>query len=122
MVVGGASDQRAGCHPNRRPSLGERYSRILPGCGRPLSKGDEPQKSSAFLFPLLLKRRRGRGEEARFSSASPLSNSLPTRSSRGEREKCPQRFPFRTLLAGYALAGFLLRVFHYVTCAPCVST
>src|SRR5205823_10795798 len=33
------------------------------------------------------KRRRGLGRGGRFSSVSPLSSSLPARSSRGEREK-----------------------------------
>src|SRR5438128_12617748 len=45
------------------------------------------------------KRRRGSGRGGRFSSVSPLSNSLPARSSRGERAKRPRRFSCRTLLA-----------------------
>src|SRR5207248_10198313 len=86
MVVGGASDQRAGCHPNRRPSLGERYSRILPGRVSPLSKGDCFRKVALSFFPLLPKRRRGRGEEAVFHRL-PLSPTLSPLVPRGERGK-----------------------------------
>src|SRR5882762_4676612 len=50
--------------------------------------------AAALAFSLSSpKRRRGGG---RFSS--PLSSSLPARSSRGEREKRPRRFSCRTLL------------------------
>src|SRR2546430_12275332 len=44
------------------------------------------------------KRRRGPGRGGRLLSLSPLSSSLPVRSSRGEREKRPLRFSCRTLL------------------------
>src|SRR5439155_20488932 len=54
------------------------------------------ERTSASLLPLLQKRRRGSGRGGRFLSVSPLSSSLPARSSRGEREKRPRRFSCRT--------------------------
>src|SRR2546421_10610146 len=54
-------------------------------------------RSNASLLPLLPKKG-GEGGERRPFFSSPLSSSLPARSSRGEREKCPRRFSCRTLL------------------------
>src|SRR6266540_4324047 len=46
----------------------------------------------ATAFSILLKKEERAGERRRLLSISPLSDSLPTRSSRGERGKTPQAF------------------------------
>src|SRR5206468_1018629 len=64
-------------------------------------RGVHAASACAAALPFSLssqKRRRGPGRGGRFTSLSPLSNSLPARSSRGEREKRPQRFSCRTQL------------------------
>src|SRR5437016_5170054 len=86
MVVGGASDQRAGCHPNRRPSLGERYSRILPGCVSPLSKGDCFRKV-ALSFSLSSPKGGEGGERRPFFIGFPSLQALSPLVPRGERGK-----------------------------------
>src|SRR5437773_11556121 len=53
-------------------------------------RGVHAASACAAALPFSLssqKRRRGPGRGGRFSSLSPLSSSLPARSSRGEREK-----------------------------------
>ena len=54
---------------------------------------------SARALPFSLSSKKGgegSGRGGRFLSVSPLSSSLPARSSRGEREKRPRRFSCRT--------------------------
>jgi len=50
------------------------------------------ERVTAFSLPLLLKKEERAGERRCFLSISPLSDSLPARSSRGERGKTPQAF------------------------------
>ena len=69
------------------PITNRRYGRLKISCVR--------QKiclecATAFSLPLLLKKEERAGERRRFLSVSPLSGSLPARSSRGERAKTPQ--------------------------------
>ena len=55
-------------------------------------------RASALALPLLLKKEERAGERRHFLSVSPLSDSLPARSSRGERAKPCKRFACRTQL------------------------
>src|SRR5205814_1716078 len=50
------------------------------------------ERATAFSLRLLLKKEERAGERRRFLSISPLSGSLPARSSRGERGKTPAAF------------------------------
>src|SRR5213075_2729350 len=50
------------------------------------------ERGTAFSLPLLLKKEERAGERRCFLSISPLSGSLPARSSRGERGRTPQAF------------------------------
>src|SRR6266540_1129797 len=50
------------------------------------------ERTTASSLPLLLKKEERAGERRCFLSISPLSDSLPARSSRGERGKTPQAF------------------------------
>jgi len=50
------------------------------------------ERVTAFSLPPLLKKEERAGERRDFLSISPLSDSLPARSSRGERGKTPQAF------------------------------
>src|SRR5207253_9132708 len=56
------------------------------------------ERASALALPLLLKKEERAGERRHFLSVSPLSDSLPARSSRGERAKPRKRFACRTQL------------------------
>ena len=50
------------------------------------------ERVTAFSLPFLLKQEERAGERRSFLSISPLSDSLPARTSRGERGKMPQAF------------------------------
>src|SRR5436190_6351716 len=71
------------------------------------------ERATALSLPLLLKKGGEGRERTCFSSVSPLSGSLPARSSRGERAKPRMRFACRTQLVtdprsdhgAFALAG-----------------
>src|SRR5437660_6901941 len=91
MVVGGDSDQRVGCHPNRRPFLGERYSRILPGCGSSLSKAAELQKV-ALSFSLSSPKGGEGGERRPFPSSFPSLQLSPHSFLAGREGKTPSAF------------------------------
>src|SRR5256885_713533 len=56
------------------------------------------ERASALALPLLLKKEERAGERRHFLSVSPLSDSLPARSSRGERANPCKRFACRTQL------------------------
>ena len=56
------------------------------------------ERVTEFSLPLLLKKEERAGERRIFLSVSPLSDSLPARSSRGERGRAPQAFACRTQL------------------------
>ena len=74
----------------RVPSRGERdvfQQTAGPNAARNFSVG-----TTAFSLPLLLKKEERAGERRCFLSISPLSDSLPAGSSRGERGKTPQAF------------------------------